>query len=183
MKNWLIALLFLLSFTYPIYNFSQTPLDTSSTFEDQRKRVNNLLNARNQKFGEYDVSLQQKTGIFGLFKSKNDMQKSIDILKQIVITDNNIFVETRKLLDLKDSEKERFEQLATEYDQQVTAYMKTISKLQNENDKLRESIKNLEEEDHSSSTYIYLFSILIVALIAALIYQYKLLKSKNVTKV
>jgi hypothetical protein len=183
MKNWLIALLLLLSFTYPIYSFSQTPLDTSSTFEDQRKRVNNLLNARNQKFGEYDVSLQQKTGIFGLFKSKNDMQKSIDILKQIVITDNNIFVETRKLLDLKDSEKERFEQLATEYDQQVTAYMKTISKLQNENDKLRESIKNLEEEDHSSSTYIYLFSILIVALIAALIYQYKLLKSKNVTKV
>jgi len=183
MKNWLFTLLVLLSSTYSIHSFSQTPLDTSTSFEDQRKRVNNLLNERNQKFGEYDVSLQQKTGIFGLFKSKNDMQKSIDILKQIVITDNNIFVETRKLLDLKDSEKERFERLATEYDQQVTAYMKTISKLQNENDKLRETIKNLEEEDHSSSRYIYLFILAIIGLILTLIYQYRLLKSKNVTKV
>lgn len=183
MKNWLLATLIIITTASPIYSFSQTPLDSSSSFEDQRQRVNKLLNARNQKFGEYDVSLQQKTGIFGLFKSKNDMQKSIDILKQIVITDNNIFVETRKLLDLKDSEKERFEQLAVEYDQQVTAYMKTISKLQTENDKLRETIKGLEEEDHSSSTYIYLFSIVIIGLIAGLIYQYKLLKSKNVTKV
>jgi hypothetical protein len=183
MKNWLFILFILLSSTYPIHSFSQTSLDTSTSFEDQRKRVNNLLNARNQKFGEYDVSLQQKTGIFGLFKSKNDMQKSIDILKQIVITDNNIFVETRKLLDLKDSEKERFELLATEYDQQVTAYMKTISKLQNENDKLRETIKNLEEEDHSSSTYIYLFILVIIGLIVALIYQHRLMQSKNLTKV
>ncbi|WP_159636666.1 hypothetical protein [Sphingobacterium composti Ten et al. 2007 non Yoo et al. 2007] len=181
MKNWLFALFFFLSSTPTL--FAQTPLDSSSNFEDQRQKVNNLLNARAKKFGEYDSSLQQKTGIFGLFKSKGDMQKSIDILKQIVITDNNIFVETRKLLDLKDSEKERYELLASEYDQQVTAYMKTISKLQAENDKLREAIKKLEEEDHSCSTYIYLFSIVIIGLIAALIYQYKLLKSKNVTKV
>lgn len=183
MKNWLFALLVLVSSAYPFHSFSQTPLDTSTSFEDQRKRVNNLLNERNQKFGEYDFSLQQKTGIFGLYKSKNDMQKSIDILKQIVITDNNIFVETRKLLDLKDSEKERFEHLAAEYDQQVTAYMKTISKLQNENDKLRDTIKNLEEEDHSNSRYIYLFILAIIGLILALIYQYRPLKSKNVTKV
>jgi ABC-type phosphate transport system auxiliary subunit len=181
MKNLLFALLILFTTTTSL--LAQSPLDNSTSFEDQRKRVNNLLNARNQKFGEYDVSLQQKTGIFGLFKSKNDMQKSIDILKQIVVTDNNIFIETRKLLDLKDSEKERYEQLANEYDQQVTAYMKTISKLQAENDKLKDKIKSLEEEDHNSSKYIYVFILIIVALILGLLYQYKQLKSKNVTKV
>ncbi|MBD1428310.1 MULTISPECIES: hypothetical protein [Sphingobacterium] len=181
MKNLLFALLILFTTTTSL--LAQSPLDNSTSFEDQRKRVNNLLNARNQKFGEYDVSLQQKTGIFGLFKSKNDMQKSIDILKQIVVTDNNIFIETRKLLDLKDSEKERYEQLANEYDQQVTAYMKTISKLQAENDKLKDKIKSLEEEDLNSSKYIYVFILIIVALILGLLYQYKQLKSKNVTKV
>ena len=181
MKNWLFALLVLFSST--TYLFAQTPLDTSSNFEDQRQRVNNLLNERNQKFGEYDLSLQQKTGIFGLFKSKNDMQKSIDILKQIVITDNNIFVETRKLLTLKDSEKERYQQLATEYDQQVTAYMKTISKLEAQNEKLEQKIITLEDEDHNSSRYIYIFILIIIGLILALMYQFKLLKSKNVTKV
>src|SRR5690606_18171017 len=95
----------------------------SSLFENQRQRVNMLLEERSRKFGEYDQSLQQRTGIFGLFKSKSDMQKSIDILQAIVINDNNIFIETRKLLDLKDTERDRFQLLATEFDNQVTAYM------------------------------------------------------------
>ena len=181
MRNKLLAFFLLLNISIPL--LAQSPLDTSSAFEDQRQRVNNLLDARNQKFGEYDVSLQQKTGIFGLFKSKNDMQKSIDILKEIVITDNNIFVETRKLLALKDSEKERFQQLANTYDQQVTAYMKTISKLEAENDKLRDNIKNLQEQDHNSSKYLYLFVLLIIGLIITIFYQHKKFKSKNVTKV
>ena len=179
MKNWLLALI--LFFQIPL--IAQTPLDSSSSFEDQRSRVNNLLNERSKKFGEYDQSLQQKTGIFGLFKSKNDMQHSIDILKQIVLNDNKIFLETRKLLNLKDSEKERFEKLATEYDQQVTAYMKTISKLQAENDKLRQQINNLQEQDHSSNKYFYLLLIALTGLIILNIYQFKQLKSKNVTKV
>ena len=180
MKNWLLTFFLLFNITLL---FAQTPLDSSTNFEDQRKKVNGLLEARNQRFGEYDVSLQQKTGIFGLFKSKNDMQKSIDILKQIVVTDNNIFIETRKLLELKDGEKERFEELASEYDQQVTAYMKTISKLQMENDKLREKILNLEKEEHSSNTSIYLFILAIIGLMIAILYLYKQLKAKNVTKV
>lgn len=181
MKNWFLALLLLLSSASII--FAQSPLDTSSAFEDQRQRVNNLLNARNQKFGEYDQSLQQKTGIFGLFKSKGDMQKSIDILKQIVITDNNIFAETRKLLDLKDSERARFEQLATSYDNQITAYMKTISKLQAHNETLQEKIRTLEEEDHDDSRYIYIFMLTTIALLIVIIYQYRQLKLKKVTKV
>lgn len=183
MKNCLIALFLCINIYYPNYSFSQSPLDTSSSFEEQRKRVNNLLNERSKKFGEYDVSLQQKTGIFGLFKSKGDMQKSIDILKQIVINDNNIFIETRKLLDLKDSERERFQKLATEYDEQVTAYMKTISTLQRENENLREQISNLEDKDHSNSTYIYLFLFVFIGLIFIILNLYKRLKTKNVTKV
>lgn len=183
MKNLIAALPIFLILLMPVFSYAQSPLNTDSAFEDQRQRVNKLLNERNHKFGEYDTSLLQKTGIFGLFKSKGDMQKSIDILKQIVITDNNIFLETRKLLDLKDSERAHFEQLASSYDDQITAYMKTISKLQAENEKLRQTISSLEEEDHDNNTYLYLSIMLIIGMAVALIYQYRLLQSKNVTKV
>ena len=97
-------------------------ISDSISYEIQRKLVNTLLQQRSTKFGEYDVSLTQKTGIFGIFKSKGDMQKSNDILKQIVITDNNIFLETKKLLAIKDYESEKNLEKARQYDSQVTAY-------------------------------------------------------------
>ena len=177
-----IILFFLSIFTYTL-SFAQSPLDTSSSFEDQRQRVNNLLNERSKKFGEYDISLEKKSGIFGLFKSKNDMQKSIDILKQIVINDNNIFIETKKLLELKDSEKEKFEKLANEYDEQVTAYVKTIATLQNENDKLRKQINDLNNQEDSNSTYSYMYILIIISLTVIIFFLYRQMKSKNVTKV
>lgn len=164
-----------------VTSFAQQNLDSLS-FESQRKRVNDLLDQRNKRFGDYTTSLEQKTGIFGLFKTKNDMQKSIDILKSIVINDNAIFMETRKLLDLKDSQAERFQKLATEYDQRVTAYMKTISKLQSENEQLRNQIKTWQDEDHNDNKYRYIGFVLL--LVSGIIFiSYKRRRSKNVTKV
>lgn len=141
----------------------------SLTFEAQREKVNKLLEDRSQRFGEYDESLEKKTGVFGLFKTKTDMQKSIDILRKIVLNDNNIFLETRKLLDLKDAQSERYQRLASEYDQQVSAYMKTITKLQNENDKLRAEIGQLENTDRGSGIQLYFAILVILGLVFLLI--------------
>jgi len=155
-------------------------LDTdTSLFENQRKRVNFLLEERSRKFGEYDQSLQEKTGIFGLFKTKADMQKSIDILQTIVINDNNIFLETRKLLDLKDTEREHFQRMAKEFDAQVTAYMKTVSKLQEENDSLRLKIKELEQEEHSSGVIFYILGLVFIGLLVVIYLLYKKLHPKT----
>src|SRR5690606_13655972 len=92
----------------------------SRTYELQRQKVNQLLEERRARFGKFDESLKKKTGIFGL-KTKKDMQASIDILESIVKTDNNIFVETKKLIDFKDQqlsykefEKERVAEIAKE---------------------------------------------------------------------
>ena len=137
----------------------------TSLFENQRKHVNFLLEERSKKFGEYDQSLQEKTGIFGLFKTKSDMQKSIDILQAIVINDNNIFIETRKLLDLKDTEREHFQHMAKEFDNQVTAYMKTVSKLQEENENLRHEISELEQGEHSSGMIFYVLGLVFIGLL------------------
>lgn len=118
---------------------AKSPVDTSS-YEAQRVHVNSLLDKRAKKFGDLNQSFNQKSGIFGLVKTKKDMQSSINILQEIVQYDNMIFIETRKLLTIKDNHANAFQQLASEYDEQVTAYMKTVSKLQAENEKLRQQI-------------------------------------------
>src|SRR5690606_3353162 len=94
------------------------PLNDSLSYESQRTHVNELLEDRSTRVGEFETSLQKKTGVFGIFKTKGDMQKSIDILKQVIITDNRIFIETKKLLDMKNYQSERYAALATEYDSQ-----------------------------------------------------------------
>lgn len=140
----------------------------SLTYELQRQKVNQLLEERRARFGKFDESLKKKTGIFGL-KTKKDMQASIDILESIVKTDNNIFVETKKLIDFKDQqlsykeyEKERVAELAKEYDARINNYISTISKLQKEHEKLTAQVKQLEQQNNIYKGFITL-SILALA--------------------
>lgn len=101
------------------------------------------------------------------------MQKSIDILKQIVITDNNIFLETRKLLTLKDNEHERLARLAEGYDEQITAHMRTISKLQERNKILENSLHSESAGLQKNNSLLYVACFIIVLLI--LIYVFKIM--------
>ena len=80
----------------------------SSAYEVQRNKINKLLNERSSRFGQYDSSLGKRSGIFGL-KTKRDLQFSNDILRQIVLTDNDIFSELKVLMDYKDFEKKQVE--------------------------------------------------------------------------
>lgn len=144
---------------------AQTQVDADSiNFEQQRERVNHLLGERSRRFGEFDNSLRQKTGVFGIFKRKKDMQKSIDILREIVLTDNRIFLETKKLLDIKDNQSDRNESLAAEYDKQISAYMHTITKLQTENEKLRNQIAALDSGQKNSYLLSYFLGTVILVL-------------------
>ncbi|AIM35785.1 hypothetical protein KO02_03165 [Sphingobacterium sp. ML3W] len=142
----------------------------STSYEAQRLRVNKLIEDRKVKFSEYDLSLEKKTAIFGLFKSKDDMQKTVDILKNIVITDNNIFLETRRLINIKDDEKQKFQNLAVEYDKQVSAYIGTINKLQKENEKLKKELKKIEGSDHNTNIFLYI-ALAVIAVLGYLLFQ------------
>lgn len=164
LKRLLLTFFFLISLSA----FAQNTDSTS--FEAQRMRVNKLIEDRKVKFQEYDVSLEKKTAIFGLFKSKDDMQKTIDILKNIVINDNNIFLETRRLISIKDDEKQKFQNLASEYDKQVAAYMATINKLQKENEKLKKELQNIDSSDKSTNILLYI-ALGIIAVMGYLLYQ------------
>lgn len=136
LKLWTSALMLVLAMQAMAQDASVS--SDSLEYEMQRQKVNALLDERIEKFGQYDESLRKKTGIFG-FKTKRDMQASLDILLQIVKTDNNIFHETKNLLNYKDQmlsyesfEKNKVKQIADDYDQRIDAYIRTISKLQNE---------------------------------------------------
>lgn len=137
----------------------------SIDFEQQRDRVNQLIEERSKRFGDFDNSIKQKTGVFGIFKTKKDMQKSIDILKSIVIADNKILLETKKLVALKENDQDRLTRIVNEYDMQITAYMATISKLQEENERLNSQLTTTKDHSHRWSFLNYLLlSLLIVVL-------------------
>ena len=73
----------------------------NSAYELQRAKINALLAERSAKFGQYDQSLTAKTGIFGL-QTKKDIRNSNEILRQIVLNDNEIFTQLKVLMDYKD---------------------------------------------------------------------------------
>lgn len=135
--------------------------EDSTAYEKQRERVNKLLQQRSERFGAFDASLQARTGIFGL-KTKKDMQASIDILKEIVLTDNYIFKETKALLDYKDIEKKTVESRASESSERITGYINTISKLQRNQDSLKEELLVLKNR---SNVYLNLLLFAILGLV------------------
>lgn len=127
----------------------------SQSYEQQRKRVNELLENRKKRFGDFEISTKQKTGIFGVFKTKKDMQKSIDILREIILADNRILNETRKLLDIKDYESDHNASLASNYDAQITAHMRTIAKLREENDRLLADTTSEQKQFTNKQSLLY----------------------------
>ena len=144
----------------------------SSAYETQRKKINKLLDERSSRFGQYESSLGKRSGIFGL-KTKKDMQFSNDILRQIVLKDNDIFSELKILLDYKDFEKQQVETRAETVEGRIDRFQITITGLQQENEKLRkESEKNIAAYDKQT---IYLL-ILIISLFVSIWYIFKLKK-------
>lgn len=156
---------------------SKSQIDSNSgseNYEQQRQRVNKLLEDRRKRFGDFELSTEKKSGILGIFKTKKDRQKSIKILQDIVVTDNHILNETRKLLEIKNYESNRHETLALTYDAQVTAHMRTISKLRQENNKLAAELKETTVKKRKSSFLLYMASglLLLVALYALKLYKH-----------
>ena len=143
-------------------SFAQKTSDTAD-YEAQRQKVNALLNERSQRFGQFDESLQKRTGIFGL-KTKKDMQASIDILKQVVQMDNAIFQETKALLDFKDFEKSQISEKAMEFDGRIDGYIKTISKLQREHERMSEEINALDRTNRFYQGVTLLLGLIVMVL-------------------
>jgi len=137
----------------------------TSTYAAQRVKVNALLAERSEKFGQYDESLNQRTGIFG-WQTKKDIKNSNEILREVVLTDNNIFKELKILMEYKDLQNQQKVAVADHSQERIEGYMKTIKKLQDQNETLqKESNKNSD----GISTYII---ILLILTLVAVFYFY-----------
>ena len=147
-KHLLLVCLMCFAFTV------KAQVDTNS-YQTQRFKINALLQERSARFGQYDQSLNQRTGIFG-FQTKKDIKNSNEILRQIVLNDNNIFKELKVLLEYKDLQVQQVQTNAKASSERISAYMAAIKKLQDQNEILRKQLSEQEKESGNTSFYVIL---------------------------
>lgn len=148
-------LLSILSLSFHTYAQQDT-----AAYAAQRVKVNALLQERSAKFGQYDESLNQRTGIFG-WQTKRDIKNSNEILRQVVLTDNNIFKELKVLMDYKDLQNQQKVAVADNSQARIENYMRTIKKLQDKNEELK---SDLAKKNNGSLSF-YIIAFLLLAMV------------------
>lgn len=147
-------------FTILFLAFESLAQQDSASYAAQRVKVNSMLTERSAKFGQYDESLNQRTGIFG-WQTKRDIKNSNEILRQVVLTDNNIFKELKVLMDYKDLENQKKVEVADNSQERIENYMRTIKKLQDQNEELKSEIT--KKNNGGLSIYIIAFLLLVMS--------------------
>ena len=140
----------------------------SAAYEAQRSRINDMLQQRTQKFGQYDQSLSQHTGIFG-FQTKNDIRRSNDILMDIVKTDNDIYAQLKILLDYRAFQQTQTQDRSKQTEQTNLVFMNTINKLEASNTRLKQQLDDVEKSKKSSARNFILIVVLMAASILLLL--------------
>lgn len=161
-KNLFIILFVCISFDVMALLKQESPLQgDTSAYQTQRLRVNALLAERSAKFGQYDESLNARTGIFG-FQTKKDIRNSNEILRQIVLNDNHIFKELKTLMEYKDLEVKAVKNDANQTSDRIQNYKIAIKTLQDQNEKLHKEAHS-HKVDRNLSNLIIAFLVLSIA--------------------
>jgi hypothetical protein len=160
---------------FPVLVFAQKSNSDSLAYQLQRAKINQMLENRRQKFGQYDQSLKKHTGIFGL-QTKKDIRRSNDILMDIVKTDDDIFRELKILMDYRVFQQQQAQTHSTQSETATLAYMTTINKLREQIDQLK--LEAEKEKTHQTSQLRILIGV-IVLLFLSILY---LLKRKRTVK-
>jgi hypothetical protein len=144
--------------------FAQQNTD-SATYERQRHRINDMLSVRDQKFGRYDQSLGERTGIFGL-QTKNDIRRSNEILMDIVKTDNDIYKQLKILLDYRVFQQKQAIEQSKQAQNEALESMYTITRLQKQLEKIKkEQEKSQAEHDKASINFKIIVFILVLIIL------------------
>ncbi len=149
-----------------VNTFAQSNTD-SVAYQAERKKINNLLALRKQKFGEYDESLSKHTGIFGL-QTKKDIRRSNDILMNIVNSDDDIFKELKILLEYRAFEQTRVQSQTVQVQQGTIGYMTTINRLRDQVDVLKADATREQKQAEQNHKWMIVLMILLAVLILLL---------------
>jgi hypothetical protein len=171
-----VILLLLISF-FAVSAFAQVSNADSLAYQNQRKKINGMLASRKIKFGEYDKSLSEHTGIFGL-QTKKDIRHSNDILMDIVKTDDDIFVQLKVLLDYTIFQQKQVQSHSIEADSSNLGFMTTINKLRVDNGLLKQQIA-ADEQAAQKKAQTSLFIIIALLVVILLLLRNKYVKKSN----
>lgn len=144
-----VLLFFLITCSTILSSYAQD----SIAYNLQRAKINGLLAERSSKFGQYDKSLTSKTGIFGL-QTKKDIRKSNEILRQIVLNDNEIFTQLKVLMDYKDLQVEEVKTSVNTNTESILSYRKTIKQLQDQTETLTKQRDKAERSTDSAHLFL-----------------------------
>jgi hypothetical protein len=156
---------FLLCLLYTC-SFAQKGNNDSLAYQIQRAKINQMLDVRKQKFGQYDQSLSQHTGIFGL-QTKKDIRRSNDILMDIVKTDDAIFRELKILMDYRIFQQQQVQTKSTETENVNLGFMSTINRLRQQIDQSKQEVQ--KEKEHQASM-LRIFIVLFVLMFGSILY-------------
>lgn len=166
MKKYILPGLMCLLYTCA---FAQKPNTDSLAYQLQRKKINSMLDARKQKFGQYDESLSKHTGIFGL-QTKKDIRRSNDILMEIVHSDEDIFREIKVLLDYRTFQQQQVQTHSVEADNSNIGFMTTINRLRQEVEQLKQdALKTRQQQEKTQQTHIIVFVLMLGSILFLLL--------------
>ncbi|UOE52029.1 hypothetical protein MTO98_13160 [Mucilaginibacter sp. SMC90] len=169
-------ILFVLFCSITISAFAQSAVNSDSVaYQLQRQKINNMLAARKQKFGQYETSLGQHTGIFG-FQTKDDIRRSAGILMDIAKTDDAIFKELKILLQYRDFQQRQIQNHSKEAETTAAGYMEVINRLRQQNAHLKQQLNNSEQHFSTRQT---IFIVVILFMAASILF---LLRKNNRVK-
>jgi hypothetical protein len=142
---------YLLLYLFMGYAAAAVAQPDSTAYQLQRNKVNALLAQRSSKFGQYQQSLNSRTGIFGM-QTKKDIKNSNEILRQITLHDNKIFREIKVLMEYKEMQVQRVQHSAVVYSDKFERYQLAAKKLQDKNKELQQ---RAEKAEHSLTLSYY----------------------------
>jgi hypothetical protein len=146
----------------------------STAFELQRNKVNALLAQRSAKFGQYQQSLNSRTGIFGM-QTKKDIKNSNEILRQITLNDNKIFREIKVLMEYKEMQVQQVQRTATANNDRIQRYMLAIKKLQEKNQELKIRAEQAEQSTQNQKfTYYAIAGVFLICIIIIIVQSRKI---------
>jgi hypothetical protein len=141
--------------------FAQTATSADSlAYQLQRQKINTMLEGRQKKFGRYDESIRQHTGIFGL-QTRKDIRRSNAILMDIARTDDSIFVQTKVLLSYRAFQQQQAEAKSSMAQDQNLAFMNTINRLRQQIDQMKQDAADAKKH-YEKGEHVYLIALVLM---------------------
>lgn len=145
----------------PAFSFLLLWLFMSASFAQvqmqERLNLQNLLAERAKNFSEYTSSIQKRSGIFGN-KTRRDIEKSNEVLIDIVTLDNSIMDALNRALSYKTFEKTTDNYSARDCELKLKQNMQVTDTLMKQ---LAVLEKKVEHPDSSGPVYKLLFYLLL----------------------